>query len=268
MRRRIIAVLLVVLSVLLLASCATTGSGAKELSKKTELSILFIGNSFTYGNNMPWLFSNIVQDYGYVNVKVDSVMVGSYTLEMFCDPEDKYCKQIDEKFAANSYDIVVIQEQSIRPINNYEKFHDAAEILVGKARANGAKVLFYETWGYAEGYPDLGYNGWTTSQMAYLLADAYTGLAEELGVEVVYCGLVMLDAYQKEMDLDLYHKDLKHPGMGGSYLVALTFFNYIFHADTRKVGYKPNALTQEQADFLKAEVMEFFAEPVTWTAKP
>ena len=72
MKKGIISVLIVVLSALLLTSCVTTGAGAGELPKKTELSILFIGNSFTYGNNMPWLFSNICQDYGYVNVKVDS----------------------------------------------------------------------------------------------------------------------------------------------------------------------------------------------------
>ena len=134
MKKGIISVLIVVFSVLLLTSCVTTGAGTGELPKKTELSILFIGNSFTYGNNMPWLFSNICQDYGYVNVKVDSVMVGSYTLEMFCDPENKYCKQIDEKFATESYDIVILQEQSIRPILKYDKFRDAAAILTEKAR--------------------------------------------------------------------------------------------------------------------------------------
>ena len=257
MKKGIISVLIVVLSALLLTSCVTTGAGAGELPKKTELSILFIGNSFTYGNNMPWLFSNICQDYGYVNVKVDSVMVGSYTLEMFCDPENKYCKQIDEKFATESYDIVILQEQSIRPILKYDKFRDAAAILTEKARANGARVLLFETWGYAEGYPDLKSNGWTTAEMANLLAGSYGRLGDELGVEVVYCGLAFLDMYNRNPDIPLYYKDLKHPDIGGSFLVALTFFNYIFHADTRKVEYKPNALTQEQADFLKAEVMEF-----------
>ena len=257
MKKGIISVLIVVFSVLLLASCVTTGAGTGELPKKTELSILFIGNSFTYGNNMPWLFSNICQDYGYVNVKVDSVMVGSYTLEMFCDPENKYCKQIDEKFATESYDIVILQEQSIRPILKYDKFRDAAAILTEKARANGARVLLFETWGYAEGYPDLKSNGWTTAEMANLLAGSYGRLGEELGVEVVYCGLAFLDMYNRNPDIPLYYNDLKHPDIGGSFLVALTFFNYIFHADTRKVEYKPNALTQEQADFLKAEVMEF-----------
>ena len=257
MKKWIISVLIVVFSVLLLASCVTTGAGTGELPKKTELSILFIGNSFTYGNNMPWLFSNICQDYGYVNVKVDSVMVGSYTLEMFCDPENKYCKQIDEKFATESYDIVILQEQSIRPILKYDKFRDAAAILTEKARANGARVLLFETWGYAEGYPDLKSNGWTTAEMANLLAGSYGRLGEELGVEVVYCGLAFLDMYNRNPDIPLYYKDLKHPDIGGSYLVALTFFNYIFHADTTKVNYKPSSLSEEHARILKEAVMEF-----------
>ena len=250
------------LALMLLVSCATTEGG--EVSKKTGCNILFIGNSFTYGNNLPWLFSNICESYGYKKVTADSVMVGSYTLEMFCDPENKYCKQIDEKLANNSYDIVIIQEQSIRPINNYGKFRDAAAILTEKARANGARVLLYETWGYAEGFPDLKYNNWTTAQMEYMLADAYKRVAEELGVEVVYCGMVMLDMYEKDREMPLYNKDLKHPGWGGSYLVALTFFNYIFHADTTKVTYKPNALTEEQAETLKNEVMTYFSVPVSW----
>jgi hypothetical protein len=260
--KRILKVAAIILAALLMfTSCASTG-GARP--KNTEMSILFIGNSFTYGNNLPWLFNNICESAGYKNVKADSVMAGSYTLEMFCDPEDKYCQEIDRKFAENKYDIVIIQEQSIRPINKYDKFHDAAKILTDKAKANGARVLLYQTWGYAEGFPDLRYNNLTTDQMAYQLADAYTRLGEELGAEVVYCGLVMLDVYNQGTDIPLYHADLKHPGMGGSFLVALTFYNYILGADTTKVPYKPNALTEEQADLLKQEVMTYFSEPVTW----
>ena len=100
--------------------------------------------------------------------------------------------------------------------------------------------------------------------MEYMLADAYKRVAEELGVEVVYCGMVMLDMYENDREMPLYNKDLKHPGLGGSYLVALTFFNYIFHADTTKVPYKPNALTEEQAETLKNEVMTYFSVPVSW----
>ncbi len=261
MKRILIASLLVLAVLTMLASCASTGGA---LPKRTDMSILFIGNSFTYGNNLPWLFSNICKSTGYKNIKVDSVMVGSYTLEMFCDPENKYCQQIEQKFAENKYDIVIIQEQSIRPVNNYELFRQAATTLTEKARANGARVLLYNTWGYAEGFPDLKYNGWTTAQMAYLLADAYKRQGDELDAEVVYCGLVMLDMYEKDREMPLYHKDLKHPGIGGSFLVALTFYNYLLGADTTQVPYKPTSLPDEQADVLKAEVMTFFAEPVTW----
>ena len=242
-----------ILICVLLVSCASTGNRQKD-----ELSILFIGNSFTYGNNLPWLFGNICESCGYSDIRVDSVMMGSYTLEMYCDPENKYCRQIEDMLSETAYDIVILQEQSIRPINSYDKFHDAAATLTEKARANGARVLLYETWGYAEGYPDLKYNGWTTSQMESLLAEAYTRLAEELGVEVVYCGSVMADMYSKGTDIPLYHKDLKHPGIGGSYLVALTFFNYIFGEDTTKVPYQPKTLTDEQSAVLKQEVMDFF----------
>ena len=54
-----------ILICVLVVSCASTGNRQKD-----ELSILFIGNSFTYGNNLPWLFGNICESCGYTDVKV------------------------------------------------------------------------------------------------------------------------------------------------------------------------------------------------------
>ena len=95
-------------------------------------SFLFIGNSFTYMTGtvedpmVPKYFANIAKNLGH-DVTVDFVVEGSYKLASYADPNDAKGAIVEQKLTTNKYDVVILQEQSTTPINNYTNFENAVK---------------------------------------------------------------------------------------------------------------------------------------------
>ena len=87
---------------------------AMLLSVFIVATVLFIGNSFTYYNDMPsTYFLSLAAKAGY-RVRVTAITKGGYTLEKFADPADEQGKRVAEALDAKNagkYDYVVLQEQ-------------------------------------------------------------------------------------------------------------------------------------------------------------
>ena len=99
-------------------STTTEANTEKKTEKSTanadtrpELSVLFIGNSYTYYNSLASIFRTLAAKAGY-RVKVSEITKGGYTLEKFADPSDAEGKRVadalDEK-NAGKYDFVILQ---------------------------------------------------------------------------------------------------------------------------------------------------------------
>lgn len=215
-------------------------------------SILFIGNSYTYFNDMPVaLFQKIAESAGY-DVQVTSVTKGGWTLEKHADTADECGKAVDAALRENRYDYVVLQEQSVRPASDPEKFYAAVRSLTEKIRANGATPILYATWGRKSGSKVLAEHGWTNESMTEKLAAAYQTIGSELGIAVAHAGRAFYDVNTHHGDtVDLYSADLSHPSVAGSYLAALTLFRAIFHCDPTAVPYH-GEMPEEIAGILKA----------------
>ena len=200
--------------------------------------ILFVGNSFTYVNDMPEkIFAPIARAAGY-NVEVKRVTNGGYHLYQHSNINNPYGAQVHEEIKSGKYDIVVIQEQSSGAGIDRPGFYTGVRRLVKLIRENGATPYLYCTWGHREGSATLTDNGWTTETMTYDIAAGYEAIAEELGVTISYAGWAYYDVFTSHADtIDLYNKDNYHPSLAGSYLAALTHFATIFGDDPRAVGY-------------------------------
>ena len=75
------------------------------------MNALFVGNSFTFYNDMPKIAESIAKDLGY-DLTCDSVTVGSHTLEQYADVTDEYGKILDDKLKSSTvYNFVILQEQ-------------------------------------------------------------------------------------------------------------------------------------------------------------
>ena len=237
-------------------------SGEPEADKKYR--VLFIGNSFTFYNNMPMTFAQICKAAG-INVEVKSITNGGHKLEEFADVNDEYGDKVyDELNRGEKYDYVILQEQSGRPISNPASFYDGARDLATLVNANGAELWFYQTWGYKEGYSKLPTHGGTTEIMELKLRAAYDAIASEVGAGVAHVGIAMYDLHSNdEFTPNLYNSDLYHPSEYGSALAAWTIFASIFEIDPMTVDFD-GGIDKKELEMIKdaAYYAAFAPQPV------
>jgi hypothetical protein len=90
---------------------STKDDHGPEGSTDQPLSILFIGNSFTFYNDMPGIFAALAEAGGH-QVKVETAAVGGYTLA-----DHVKDKRTMETLQSHAWDYVVLQEQSSTPLD-------------------------------------------------------------------------------------------------------------------------------------------------------
>ncbi len=232
---------------------STEGSTSQTegISMEKSYSILFIGNSYTYYNDMPTaIFEKIAEAAGY-DVEVTAITKGAYTLHQFADPSDTYGAQVEAALSGSkTYDFVILQEQSVRPATeDAPDFYASVRDLVERIERTGATPILYSTWGRKAGNSTLDTYGWTNESMTWKLAAAYQAIGDELDIAVSHVGLSFFDVYTNRGAIELYDGDKTHPSYVGSYLAAMTLFATIFEWNPTKVEYRGD-LSEEQAAIL------------------
>lgn len=183
--------------------------------------ILFIGNSYTFYNDMPTLFENIATAAG-AEVTVEKITAGSQSLKNWANPKTDDGARVEAALTASSdYDIIVLQEKSTSPVNDdYRYFVSGAKALAARINETqeNCRIFLYETWGspaYAGSY------GGSVQEMESRLRSAYDTVAEKIGATVSYAGKAFTYTYENHTDINLYNADDKnHPSYEGSYLAA------------------------------------------------
>jgi hypothetical protein len=185
--------------------------------------VLFIGNSYTYGNDLPGLIAQLLPARG-ITLAHESVTPGGATLE-----KQWAGGKALEAIRKGKWDFVVLQEQSARPVRDREAMFKAARLLHEEIAKSGAKTLLYETWA-AKASPD----------EQPKLTDAYETLGRELGATVVPAG----EAWKKALAerLELHGTDGRHPNRRGSYLAACLFARAL--SGESPVGLPDNGTTE------------------------
>ena len=260
MKKTICLILSVLLCISCFCGCQTaepevpTQPSTSTVPNRGRLSVLFIGNSYTYYNNMPTLiFDKIARAAGF-EPNVLSVTCGNYSLEQHADPQNTYGLQVASYLLPkniNMFDYVVMQEQSQRPsYNNRAPFYDAVRTISSKAQAVNAKPILYSTWGRRSDSKDLKSMGLTNESMTWRLAAGYSAIGEELNIPVGHVGLAFYEVYTGSSGIELYDDDATHPSYAGSYLAAMTLFAKMTGIDPTTVDFV-GELTAADADVLK-----------------
>ena len=212
--------------------------GSVELDKSKPYKILFIGNSYTYCNDMPTrYFGEIMQAAGY-KVKIMSLTKGGWTLSGSANSQDELGKQVDMALTHQDFDFVILQEQSMTPAVNAGSFYGGVRRLNKKIRESGATPVLYATWGRKQGSGDLAATGLTAETMTWKLASSYEHMGQTHDIPVAHVGLAFWDIVQNERRVNLFDTDLSHPNAAGSYLAALTIFARITGVDPTTVDYE------------------------------
>lgn len=219
-------------------------------------SILFVGNSYTYYNDMPKMVGELLaSDAGNpVHYTVDAATIGGKTLEVLWAD-----RQIQQKFASRKWDDVVLQEQSEWALfpAQVEKTAVSVATWTKAIRMFGGKPFIYGTWARQPG------SYWyTESQYApashdpkYMLGqlDANgTQLAQQSGAGFVAVGDAFAAALKQDPQAPLYASDSSHPSPAGSYLAALMFYQAISGRSASNTSYVPPGVTAVTAESFRA----------------
>ena len=191
------------------------------------MKLLFLGNSYTYYNEMPELFEKLAQENGH-SVHVFSVTCGGHKLCEYADGDDEYTQRIAELIKAHSFDVCFLQEQSLLPVLDEECFRGAVKKLVTQLGESVKHFVLYATWGRKPGSAELEKHGWTSAEMTELLKKAYQRAADEIGADVSPVGVRFAEVRNAYPEIELYAPDLSHPSYAGSCLAALTHYRTVF----------------------------------------
>lgn len=211
------------LCVLLLAALP----GAVRAGTADSLRVLFIGNSYTYYNDLPSMVRQIASTQR-MKLSCTRVVKGGERLSGHLKNE-----RLLELLARGGWDYVVIQEQSTAPARPtgqvMRETYPAARALDSLAHAGSpdVRVIYYMTWGHKYGsvYPTHGYR----------LIENYEGMQERLitsYLEMTYAnggwcapvGMAWRRVRHERPDCLLYCQDCFHPSAAGSYLAANVLF--------------------------------------------
>ncbi|HUT11998.1 MAG TPA: DUF4886 domain-containing protein [Thermoguttaceae bacterium] len=195
--------LLALVALVVLSACIRTSSAEEE-----PLRVLFIGNSYTYCNDLPGMIAGLAEAAGARKIEVHSSVSGGCTLERHFTQENAV-----EKIRGQKWDAVVLQEQSTRPVLEPNTMHEFARKLHAEIQEQGAETVFFLTWARQH-----------KPEMQDALNDAYFGIAGQLGATVAPVGVAWKNALAADAGLVLHAKDQSHPNPAGSYLAACVFY--------------------------------------------
>jgi len=263
--KRFLSVLLCAVLLVGLTACGGQGTTQKEepdmgISKEQSYRVLFIGNSYTYYNDMWDLFAQAGESLGYT-ITADHVTQGGYYLDQYLNTKDPFGLQVLQHLSKNRYDAVFLQEQSTCPFQNYDRFADAVTGLDAMVKENGAKTILYQTWGRQVGSPALVSLKTTNQKMTEDLAKAYQKAAQAIGAAVSPVGNAFYDLHNNQaVEINLYDPDTTHPSLAGSYLSALCHLATFTGADVRKVTFDSELDAQTATTLKEAAYKAVFGE--------
>jgi hypothetical protein len=253
-------------------------------------SALFVGNSYTYVNDLPLVYREASMLLPPTPVRVESVTAGGYLLaqhatDAMTDGTALATFLRTGTAEETAWDVVVLQEQSQIPgfpEGNPERDAslDGASALGQLALARNASVVLYLTWGRELGdetnpglYPDF-------QTMEDMLEDGYRAMSVRLaseGVDVriapvgpaferVHADVVAAggDPTAEGSDFDLlYDSDGSHPAPRGTYLAMCVILGTITGLDP--FTFPDGAgLTPDEARAMRLVARATLADP-TWT---
>ena len=174
---------------------------------QSETSILFIGNSLSYYNDLPDLLTKIAEAYGQ-DLGADCHCLGNYALVDHWN--DGIIKAL---IANNQYDYIFMQQGPSSQPEGRGLLLEYGEVITSFADEYGTKSGFYMVWPSVTYYHT--FDG---------VIESYTMAAEQTGSLLLPVGKVWQEYAEREGFESLYSGDFFHPSLKGSFLAAWVMF--------------------------------------------
>lgn len=207
------------------AACASSEppqAGAPLASPTSRpLSVLFVGNSLTFVNDVPALTRSLAASSTPPSrLTVYSVTSGGATLAEHWRRGDAVRALRDRR-----PDVLIIQGQSAEPLTAAADFARYAQLLKDEADSVGARTVLFQTWArpYGDPFYSRPASGGSPAAMQAKLNHAYDSLAQRLQADVARVGEAFAFVQRSTPGIALLDGS-QHATVAGSYLVAAVLF--------------------------------------------
>jgi hypothetical protein len=223
--------------------------------QRDTVNVLFIGNSYTYGNDLPGMFRGLAAAAGK-RVFVDESTIGGFSLEQHFN----YKPTVD-KILERRWNYVVLQEQSVGPTIPFYRdnvMFPVARKLDSLIKITGSRTVFFVTWGRKTGGQfTLGSHSSILFKDYYQMQDTITAVYRRLGGELgaLLCpvGPAWKMAYRANPRALLWDEsDKSHAFPEGTYLAACTFYKTILGEDPIGIPYTTFDVGPEAARYYQS----------------
>ena len=184
------------------------GTNVAQVQKNT-LKILFVGNSYTYYEDMPQQVSAISDDSTVKLITEKSTVGGARLREHWLEQRGLKTKELIKK---GKFDIVVLQGHSMVAIKKPDSLRKYSKLFSDLIKKSGAKPYFYLTW--AREY---------APHQQKQITKVYTEVANSNSGVLVPVADAWVLAKKQQATIELYDLDGSHPSLLGAYLTAHLF---------------------------------------------
>jgi hypothetical protein len=194
------------------AGAARQGSAPRGAAAGKSLRVLFIGNSLTAANYLPFIVQALARAAGDSLEEESLTMGGAGLDDHWNDPEAR------RTIARGGWDVVVLQQgPSSLPESRVHIRHwtqKFAEVI----RQAGARPALFMVWPAID-------------RLAFFddVRDSYSLAAADVGGIFLPAGEAWRAAWRRDPKAPLYSSDDFHPSTTGSYLAALSIFGILYN---------------------------------------
>ncbi len=201
--------------------------------------VLFIGNSYTFCNELPEIFAQLATSAGH-QVSAFHETSGGKSLQWHW-----YNSQALPRIESEKWDYVILQDMSLQTVCDPALFHEYVDRFVARIKDAGAQAVLYMTWARQH-----------LPEMQQEISAAYQAAAERNGVLLAPVGRAWGKYLKDNSGVVLHVEDRSHPNFAGSYLAACVFLATIFRTCTAElidqVSHSPGATISLDPDMAQA----------------
>lgn len=232
--------------------------------------VLFIGNSYTYVNNLPQLTANVAASAGDTLIFDSSTMGSGYLGQHLTNNVSI------TKIKTGNWDHVILQDQSLAlaypPPYFYHQYSGVYKLdSIIKDANHCEQTLFFATWGRKNG--DSYFCGAcptpTTIVRTYFEMDStiqvnYKFYADSLKALVSPVGAVWRYIRRNYPNIELHQADESHPELAGSYAAACCFYAAIFRKNPAAISFNAGLNAADAANIRHAAKVTVYDQLLNW----